>query len=75
MDNGLTDLSSIYLPRFVSQIVPWGGGQVAVVLIKAGERGGGGRGGKIPGVRTGLGARNLDKTSGHCATVKRVGAP
>ena len=41
MDNGLTDLSSIYLPRFVSQIVPWGGGQVAVVLSKAGERGGG----------------------------------
>ena len=37
---------------------------------KAGERGGG----KILGARTGLGARNLDKTSGHCATVKRVGA-
>ena len=35
---------------------------------------GGGRGGKILGARTGLGARNLDKTSGHCATVKRVGA-
>ena len=36
---------------------------------KAGERGGG-----ILGARTGVGARNLDKTSDHCATVKRVGA-
>ena len=42
---------------------------------KAGERGGGRGGGKIPGARTGLGARDLDKTSGHCATVKRVGGP
>ena len=33
-----------------------------------------GGGGKILGARTGLGARNLDKTSDHCATVKRVGA-
>ena len=41
--------------------------------IKAGE--GGGQGDKIPGARAGLGARNLDKTSGHCATVKRVGGP
>ena len=32
-------------------------------------------GGKIPGAWTGLGAQNLDKTSGHCTTVKRVGAP
>ena len=38
-------------------------------------RGGGAGGGKIPGARTGWGARNLDKTSGHCATVKRVGCP
>ena len=45
------------------------------ITTKAGERGGGGAGGKIPGARTGLGARNLDKTSGHCATVKRVGGP
>ena len=42
--------------------------------FKAGERRGRG-GGKIPGARTGLGARNLDKTSGHYATVKRVGPP
>ena len=46
--------------------------QIFRAVCKAGERGGRG-GGKIP--RTGLGARNLDKTSGHCATVKRVGGP
>ena len=44
-------------------------------ILSRPTRGGGGRGGKIPGARTGLGTRNLDKTSGHCATVKRVGAP
>ena len=37
------------------------------------REGGGGAGGEIPGARTGLGARNLDKTSGHWATAKRVG--
>ena len=45
-----------------------------IVNIKAGKRGGG-RGGKIPGARLVWGAQNLDKTSGHCATVKRVGGP
>ena len=37
------------------------------------EGGGGGRGGKIPGARLVWGAQNLDKTSGYCATGKRVG--
>ena len=32
-------------------------------------------GGKIPGAQAGLGARNLYKTSGHWATVKRVWSP
>ena len=36
---------------------------------------GGAGGSKIHGARTGLGARDLDKTSGHCATVKKVGGP
>ena len=34
-----------------------------------------GGGGKIPGAQAGLGARNLYKTSGHWATVKRVWSP
>lgn len=37
--------------------------------------GGAGGGGKMPGALAGLGARNLDKTSGHWATAKRVGGP
>ena len=45
-----------------------------IQLSKAGEREGS-RGDKIPGARAGLGARNLDKTSGHWATAKRVGGP
>ena len=45
------------------------------LLISRPAKGGGGRGGKIPGARLVWGARNLDKTSGHCATVKRVGGP
>ena len=41
-----------------------------------GRREGGGRGGaKYLGPGLVRGARNLDKTSGHCATVKRVGGP
>ena len=43
-------------------------------IYKAGKRGGG-RGDKIPGAQAGLGARDLDKTSGHWATAKRVGGP
>ena len=40
------------------------------------QDGGGGAGGaKYLGPRLIGGARNLDKTSGHCATVKRVGGP
>ena len=50
-------------------------GVVSLLSNQAGEKGGGGREGKIPGARIGLGARNLDKTSGHCAAVKRVGGP
>ena len=45
------------------------------LLISRLAKGGGGRGGKIPGARLVWGAQNLDKTSGHCATVKRVGGP
>ena len=39
------------------------------------REGGGGQGGKIPGAWAELGARNLDKTSGHWATAKMVGGP
>ena len=48
-----------------------------VAIAKAGERGGGGGAGGTKYLGPGLvrGARNLDKTSGHCATVKRVGVP
>ena len=46
---------------------------IVTIQHKAGKRGGQG-GDKIPGDRTGLRARNLDKTSGHWATAKRVGA-
>ena len=49
---------------------------VIMTLVSRPARGGGGQGGgKISGARTGLGARNFDKTSGHCATAKRVGGP
>ena len=41
--------------------------------FKAGERGAGGAQYLGPGLV--WGARNLDKTSGHCTTVKRVGGP
>ena len=36
---------------------------------------GGAEGAKYVGPGLVWGARNLDKTSGHCATVKRVGGP
>ena len=42
---------------------------------KAGKRGEAGGGAKYLGPGLVRGARNLDKTSGHCATVKRVGGP
>ena len=40
----------------------------AVLLARPAR--GGGRGNKMLGARAGLGARNLDKTSGHWATAK-----
>ena len=40
-----------------------------------GRQEGEGRRGKLSGARAGLGPQNLDKTSGHWATVKRVGGP
>ena len=39
------------------------------------EGGGGAEGAKYLGPGLVWGARNLYKTSGHCATVKRVGGP
>ena len=45
------------------------------LLISRPAKGGGGQRGQNTWGQTGLGARNLDKTSGHCATVKRVGGP
>ena len=39
------------------------------------EGGGGAGGAKYLGPGLVRGGRNLDKTSGHCATVKRVGGP
>ena len=42
------------------------------LIFKAGERGGGA---KYLGPGLVWGPRNLDKTSGHCAAVKRVGGP
>ena len=50
-------------------------GTPSLLISRLAKGGGGGRGGKIPGARLVWGAQNLDKTSGHCATVKRVGGP
>ena len=44
-----------------------------VHVTKAGEGGAGGAKYLGPGLVWGV--RNFDKTSGHCATVKRVGGP
>ena len=50
---------------------------VIASLGKASERGGGRGGGGAKYLGPGLvwEARNFDKASGHCATVKRVGGP
>ena len=62
-----------YIGAKLPEIEPWGPYFVGNMAWRARPAREGG-GGKIPGAQTGLGARNLDKTSGHCATVKRVGA-
>ena len=47
-----------------------------VAVVSSLVRGGGQLGGaKYLGPGLVWGARNLDKTSGHCATVKRIGGP